>query len=302
LGSAAVSLEIEQRGRKIRLWFSGDIGRFGLPILRDPVLPEGNADILLMECTYGDRTHEPVEAAFDEFEKVVLRTIRRNGKVIIPAFAVGRTQELIYHLNLMIDKGSLPAIPVFVDSPLAINATEAFEQHPECYDRETHEFIRSRKHPALEFKTLSYTRSVEDSKAINNVKGPAIIISASGMAENGRILHHLRNNIEDSRNTILIVSWQAPYTLGRRLAERERQVKIFGETFTRRAEVATIGGLSSHAGQNLLVDYALSAQKNLKNVFLIHGEARAANMLQEKLKGKNLTQVHYPESNVSFEI
>ncbi len=302
LGSAAVSLEIEEKGRKFRLWFSGDIGRYDLPILRDPVLPEGTEEYLIMECTYGDKAHEPVEAAFEEFREVVTKTVRRGGKVIIPAFAVGRTQELVYCLNQMIDNRDLHPIPVFVDSPLAINATEVFEQHPECYDKETHAFIRSRKHPALEFKTLSYTRSVEESKAINNVKGPAIIISASGMAENGRILHHLRNNIEDPKNTILIVSWQAPYTLGRRLAEKERQVKIFGETFFRRADVATIGGLSSHAGQNLLLDYALSARKNLKQVFLIHGEPRAANILQEKLKDRGLTPVHYPESSASVEI
>jgi len=302
LGSAAVSLEIEEKGRKLRLWFSGDIGRYELPILRDPVLPDDAEEYLIMECTYGDKTHEPVEAAFEEFREVVIRTVRRGGKVIIPAFAVGRTQELVYYLNQMIDNKELQPIPVFVDSPLAINATEVFEQHPECFDKETHDFIRSHRHPALEFKTLSYTRSVEESKAINNVKGPAIIISASGMAEVGRILHHLKNNIEDSRNTILIVSWQAPYTLGRRLAERERQIKIFGETYYRRADVATIGGLSSHAGQNLLIKYALSARKNLKQLFLVHGEPRAAIALQEKLKDNNLPQVHYPESNVSFEI
>ncbi len=302
LGSAAVSLEIEEKGRKLRLWFSGDIGRYDLPILRDPVLPDGAEEYLIMECTYGDKTHEPVEAAFDEFREVVKKTVKRGGKVIIPAFAVGRTQELVYYLNQMINNGELHPIPVFVDSPLAINATEAFEQHPECYDKETHEFIRSRRHPALEFKTLSYTRSVEESKAINNVKGPAIIISASGMAETGRILHHLRNNIENSKNTILIVSWQAPYTLGRRLAERERQIKIFGEIHYRRADIATIGGLSSHAGQNLLVDYALSARKSLKQVFLVHGEPRAALALQEKLKDHRLTKVHYPETNVSIEI
>ena len=256
LGSAAVSLEIEEKGRKVRLWFSGDIGRLNLPLMRDPVLPSG-ADYMIMECTYGDKPHREPEAAYEELRDVVKRTVARGGKVIIPAFAVGRTQELVYSLHKMIDSGDLPRIPVFVDSPLAINATEIFKAHPECMDAETQEFVRSDKHhSALGFNLLTYTRSVEASKALNDRMEPMVIISASGMAETGRILHHLRNNIENPRNTVLIVSWQAPYTLGRRLAERQTQVRIFGETYERRAEVATIGGLSAHAGQTFLVEYA----------------------------------------------
>ncbi|MBM3151089.1 MAG: MBL fold metallo-hydrolase [Chloroflexi bacterium] len=302
LGSASVSLRIEEHGRTYHVWFSGDIGRFNLPLLRDPILPDRDVDYLIMESTYGDKSHEPIEAAYQEFRQVVRTTVRKGGKVIIPAFAVGRTQELVYYLNRMIDSRDLRPVPVFVDSPLAVNATEIFEKYPDCYDRETHDFIRSRRHPALEFKTLSYTRAAEESKAINLVKGPAVIISASGMAENGRILHHLRNNIEDPSNMILIVSWQAPDTLGRRLAERQRQVRIFGETYTRRAGVATIGGLSSHAGQNLLVDYATVSPKNLRQVFLVHGEPRAAYALQAKLAGKGIRQVIFPERGQEIEI
>jgi metallo-beta-lactamase family protein len=302
LGSAGVSLEIEEKGRKVHLWFSGDIGRHHMPLLREPVLPGGKVDYLMMECTYGDKPHEDFQVAYNELRDVIKRTVERGGKVIIPAFAVGRTQELVYFLNEMIAEGSIPSVPVYVDSPLAVHATEVFEQHPECFDKETHDFIRRHKHPALEFEQLTYTHSVEESKAINDRKGPLIIISASGMAETGRILHHLRNNIEDPRNVILIVSWQAPDTLGRRLAEREQKVRIFGEVFHRRAEVATIGGLSSHAGQTLLIDYAMSVKDQARQVFLVHGEERAAAALRECLGERGLKQTVYPDWHESVEI
>ncbi|MDP2976914.1 MAG: MBL fold metallo-hydrolase [Anaerolineales bacterium] len=302
LGSAGVSLEIEEKGRKVHLWFSGDIGRHHMPLLREPVLPSGKVDYLMMECTYGDKPHEDFQAAYDELRDVIKRTVERGGKVIIPSFAVGRTQELVYSLNEMIAEGSIPSVPVYVDSPLAVHATEVFEQHPECFDKETYDFIRTHKHPALEFKQLTYVHSVEESKAINDRKGPLIIISASGMAETGRILHHLRNNIEDPRNVILIVSWQAPDTLGRRLADREQQVRIFGEVFHRRAEVATIGGLSAHAGQTLLIDYAMCVKDQARQVFLVHGEERAATALMERLGERGLKQAVYPDWHESVEI
>jgi metallo-beta-lactamase family protein len=295
LGSASVVLDIEERQRKFRLWFSGDIGRPELLIVGDPVLPE-KADYLIMECTYGDKPHGDHKAAFEELRQVVKQTVERGGKVIIPAFAVGRTQELVYALHRMIDSHDIPQIPVYVDSPLAINATEIFRAHPECFDEETREFIRTDKHrAALGFDHLTYTRSVEESKAINDLKEPVVIISASGMAEAGRILHHLRNNIEDPRNTILIVSWQAPHTLGRRLAERDRVVKIFGETYERRAEVATIGGLSAHAGQKLLTEYALSSEHTLKKIFLVHGEQASAEALQARLSEESITETYFPD-------
>lgn len=301
LGSAAIVLDLEENGRVTRLWFSGDIGRRKLPLLRDPVLPDA-ADYMIMESTYGDKPHRDPEAAYVEFRDVVDRTLQRGGKVIIPAFAVGRTQELVYDLNRMMNDGDVPKAPVFVDSPLAVNASDIFRKHPEVFDKETKEFVAQHKHPALDFEQLTYTRSVDESKALNLRKDPMIIISASGMAETGRILHHLRNNIEDSRNTICIVSWQAPYTLGRRLAEREKRIKIFGEGFTRRAEVATIGGLSAHAGQNLLVEYALAVKEQVNKIFLVHGEEKAAMALKEKLAERGLTQVFYPELHSSVEI
>lgn len=301
LGSAAVSLEIEENGRMVKLWFSGDIGRRKLPLLRDPVLPS-NADYMIMESTYGDKPHRDPGAAFVEFRNVVDRTVQRGGKVIIPAFAVGRTQELVYCLNQMMNNGDVPKVPVFVDSPLAVNASDIFRKHPEVFDKETKDFVMQYKHPALDFSQLTYTRSVEESKALNERKDPMVIISASGMAEAGRILHHLRNNIEDPKNTVCIVSWQAPYTLGRRLAERKKRIKIFGEAFTRRAEIATIGGLSAHAGQDMLVEYALAVKDQVKKVFLVHGEKKAAMALKEKLAENGLTQVYYPELHSSVEI
>ncbi len=302
LGSAAVVLDIEEKGRKLRFWFSGDIGRRGLPLLRDPVLPEG-VDYLLMECTYGDKPHREPQLAYEELRTLVNKTTRRGGKVIIPAFAVGRTQELVYFLHQMIAQGEIERIPVIVDSPLAVNATDVFKAHPECFDQETRDFVGQGRHrTALGFDMLTYTRSVEESKALNNRKDPMIIISASGMAETGRILHHLRNNIENPLNTILIVSWQSPETLGRRLADREKQVKIFGEVFERRAEVATIGGLSAHAGQNFLVEYARAANGKLKKIFLVHGEEKAAAALREKLSAVGIDQVIYPGLNDSAEI
>ena len=301
LGSAAISLEIEEKGRKIRFWFSGDIGRYKLPLLRDPILP-GNIDYLLMECTYGDKPHDDPTAAFDEFQDVVVRTIKRGGKVIIPAFAVGRTQELVYHLNLMMFAKDVPPVPVFVDSPLAVNASTVFTKHPECFDTETRWFVQQARHPALDFKMLTYVQSVEESKALNLRKDPMIIISASGMAETGRILHHLKNNVENPRNTICIVSWQAPYTLGRRLADREKQIKIFGEPYTVRAEIATIGGLSGHAGQDLLTKYALNTSRSVKKVFLVHGEEMPAAALTQKLQEREMHDIYYPELHSSAEL
>jgi metallo-beta-lactamase family protein len=301
LGSAAVVLEIQEKVGKTRLWFSGDIGRRNLPIIRDPVLPD-QADILIMESTYGDKSHNSPDEAFDEFQQVVKTTLSRNGKVIIPAFAVGRTQEIVYALNHMYQSGDLPRAPVFVDSPLAVDATKVFQEFPDCYDQETLEFQQVEHHPALQFDSLTYTRSVEESKALNFRQDPMIIIAASGMAESGRILHHLRNNIGDARNTICIVGWQSPYTLGRRLADREEYVKIFGETYHRRAEVATIGGLSSHAGQDLLVEYALRVKGQAKEIFLVHGEEKGAIPLMQKLNEGGITNVQYPELHASVEI
>jgi len=302
LGSAAIILDIEEQGRKFRLWFSGDIGRRGLPLLRDPVLPY-DVDYLLMECTYGDKPHDDPQHAYDELRKVVRETVERGGKVIIPSFAVGRTQELVYSLHQMLVNGDIPRVPVFVDSPLAVNASDIFRSHTYVFDDETRVFMESNKHhAALGFDLLTYTRSVEESKAINFVKGPAVIISASGMAETGRILHHLKNNIEDPKNSILIVSWQAPHTLGRRLADREVKIRIFGEKYYRKAQVSTIGGLSAHGGQTFLLEYAQASRDTIKKIFLVHGENRGAQPLMDKLNDVGMPDVYFPEAHSKIEI
>ena len=295
LGSSAVVLDVQENGSQKRLWFSGDVGRYDVPILRDPVLPEG-VDYLLMECTYGDKPHALMAEAFEEFKDVINRTVRRGGKVIVPAFAVGRTQVLSYFLSEAMENGEISDIPVVIDSPLAVAASDLYRRHSECFDQETWQFLAEHRSPALDFNNLIFTHTVDESKALNAYKEPMIIISASGMAEAGRILHHLRNNIEDGRNTIAIISWQAPYTLGRRLADREHKVKIFGEEFYRKAEVATIGGLSAHAGQKMLVEYALASKDSLKKIILVHGEERAAKALQAKLmEYEGMPEIIYPQ-------
>lgn len=298
LGSSGISLRLKENGNKKHLWFSGDIGRRNMPILRDPVLPDEDVDVLLMESTYGDKPHRDPEEAYVEMRDVIKRTVERGGKVIIPSFAVGRTQELVYNLNQMYENNEVPKVPVYVDSPLAVNASDIFRRHEECFDEEMNKRIRT-GHPALEFSHLTYVKTLEESKALNDRTDPMIIISASGMAEAGRIVYHIRWAIEDKKNTIMIVSWQSPETMGRRLAERETKIKIFGDTYNRRAEIATVGGLSAHAGQNMLVEYAARVKGNAEYVFIVHGEERGAFPLMEKLKEDHLKHVFYPAARTS---
>ncbi len=301
LGSASVSLKIEEKHHKKHLWFSGDIGRRGMPILRDPVLPSDDVDILLMETTYGDKPHRGPEEAYNEMRNVIKRTLDRGGKVIIPSFAVGRTQELVYNLNQMYENNELPKVPVYVDSPLAVNASDIFRKHPECFDTEMNQLIRD-GHPALEFKHLTYVKTLEESKALNERTDPMIIISASGMAEAGRVVYHIRWAIENKKNTIMIVSWQSPETMGRRLAEREPHIKIFGDTYARRAEIATVGGLSAHAGQDLLVEYASRVKNSAEYIFLVHGELRGVTPLKEKLKENGVKHIFYPGLHTTVDL
>ncbi|MBL8058403.1 MAG: MBL fold metallo-hydrolase [Anaerolineales bacterium] len=300
LGSAMVVLDIEEAGRRFRFAFSGDIGRMGLPILRDPVFLS-DVDHVIMESTYGTKTHRPPAEAAAELRTLVQATVARGGKIIVPAFAVGRSQEIVYELHKMIRERLIPPIPVFVDSPLAVNASQVFKEHAELFDEETQALLRHNG-DAFGFSSLTYTRSVEESKAINDQHGPLVIISASGMCETGRILHHLRNNIGDPRNTVLIVSWQAPHTLGRRLADREPEVKIFGEWYKLRAQVATINGLSGHAGRDLLIRWAAALKPRVKNVFLVHGEPESSAALAEALRAEGLPQVHTPALHAAVEI
>jgi len=302
LGSAAIVLDIQEKGRDYRLWFSGDIGRPNMPILKDPVMPF-DADFLIMESTYGDKPHPSYQRACEELNQVLSRTLGRGGKVIIPAFAVGRTQELVYAIHRMMDAGDIPDVPVFVDSPLAVNATDVFLLRPQDFDREAIEMMRDDVHRgALGFDRLTYVRSVEESKALNTRKDPMIIISASGMMEVGRVLHHLRHNIHNPKNTLLIVSWQAPHTLGRKMMQGVKQVKIYGEVYENKIEVRSIQGFSAHAGQELLVDYAMSLQGRVKEVFLVHGEKRGADPLKAILKQKGFKNIHFPNRNDTFDL
>jgi metallo-beta-lactamase family protein len=302
LGSASVALDVSEPGGKTtRVWFSGDIGRRKLALLRDPVLPAA-VDYLVMESTYGDRPHTDPEEAYSDFIDLVRRTAQRGGKVIVPAFAVGRTQELVYSLNVAMSSGKLDPLPVFVDSPLATEASQVFSRHNEVFDQETLAFMRAERLPALNFPQLTYVSSVAESKQINDMHEPMVILSSSGMAEVGRILHHLKHNIADERNTIAIVSYQAPGTLGRKLAEGAQMVSIFDQTYPVRAEVVTLPGLSAHAGRDLLLEYAGAVKETLCRVMLVHGEPEAARALQEALVDMGISEVDYPRPHEVVDI
>lgn len=303
-GSASVTLDIEENGQRKRLVFSGDVGRRRLPILRDPAPVEG-ADFVIMESTYGGRYHEPISEAKATLKKLVLKVLERGSKLIIPAFAVGRTQEIVYALHELLDRDEIPPIEVFVDSPLAVNATEIFRLHPEVYDRETRQFLEeTHSRDPFGFEGVSYIRHVAASKELNYLDRPAIIISASGMCEAGRILHHLKNNITDPRNIILFVGYQAEHTLGRKILNKQPVVPIFGEEYPLEAEVWKLDGYSAHADHNGLLNWLRTAQSegNIKQLFLVHGELEAAEVLAEAARDQGVPQVHIPAPGQSFEL
>jgi metallo-beta-lactamase family protein len=296
---------VEEGNRRFRLAFSGDLGRRDLPILRDPTYIDA-VDYYITESTYGNRLHGPPAEAETELRRVVNETYQRGGKIIIPAFSVGRTQEVVYALHRLSSAQKIPKLPIFVDSPLSTNVTEIFRLHPECYDEKTHEFLStSGDRDPFGFHRMRYIREVEDSKALNFLREPAVIISASGMCENGRILHHLKNNIEDARSAVLIVGWQAPHTLGRRLVEQKSRVRIFGEEYTRRANVEVINGFSAHADQNELLAYTAhlnQASGRLEQVFVVHGEEESSLALAEEIREQGVPHVLVPERGQIVEI
>jgi metallo-beta-lactamase family protein len=283
LGSASVTVDCEEGGRKRRIVFSGDIGRKGMPIIGDPVPPEG-ANVVIMESTYGDRDHGPIDASREELARVVREAAAKGGKVLIPAFALGRTQEILYDLRNLQIAGRVPVIPVYVDSPLAISITDVFRLHPEVFDS-TEKMIASAT-KFLDFPLLTYTPTVEESKALNSLHGPAIIVAASGMAEAGRILHHLANGAGDPKNTILIVGYQAENTLGRRIVEKQPMLKIFGQEVPLRARVEVLNGYSAHADRTGLREWLLAVRAKspaLEQVYLVHGEPAAQAALSATL-------------------
>jgi len=302
LGSSLIHLIVYEKetNKRYTFAFTGDLGRKNLPILRDPqILPE--TDYLMTESTYGNRFHESILDAGKRLEEVVKRTVQRGGKIIIPAFSVERTQEVVYHLNLLWQQKRIPDLPIFVDSPLSANVTEVFMNHPECFDAETFkEFVNNRKNP-FGFGKLQYTHTVEESKELNTFNGPCIIISASGMCENGRILHHLRNNIEDPRNTIMIVGYMAMDTLGRKIEDKQAVVNIFGEPHHVRAEIAVMDAFSGHADRSDLLDY-ISRVKGLKKIFLVHGEESQQEAFKSYLNESGYKDVTINTVGESYEI
>lgn len=299
LGSAFVLLECVENGKTIKVLFSGDLGRPGVPILREPdAAPE--ADYLILESTYGDRLHRPLERVEDKLLRLVNKTIARGGHVIVPAFAVGRTQQLVLLLHRLLERKLLPDIPIFVDSPLAINVTDVFRHHPEEFNSEAATFVQEGRDP-FGFYRLHYLREASESKALNDLRLPFVVISASGMCEGGRILHHLRNGIEDPRNLVLITGYQAANTLGRRLVERHPEVKIFGEPMRLRAEVSALNELSGHADQQDLVRWVQPVAPKLKKVFLVHGEPAAQQVLASVLTQQLRLKVACPSRGESFD-
>ncbi len=296
LGSTAIELEADG----VRLAFSGDVGRPGLPIIRDPEKLDP-VNYLIMESTYGNRFHRKLEHVSEKLADVVNRTAGRGGKIIVPSFAVGRTQQLVLLLHQLMDADRIPSIPIFVDSPLAINATEVFRKHPECYDEETRKFLTMGEDP-FGFYRLKYVRDVNESKALNDLHGPFLVISASGMCEAGRILHHLRNNITDPRNTVLITGFQAAYTLGRKILDGLNEVPIFGEPVALRAEVVSLDELSGHADQRELIEWMRPIAHGLKKVFLVHGEPDSAATLAQVIQKEYGIEAIVPARGDSFEL
>jgi metallo-beta-lactamase family protein len=299
LGSASVDLRLTE-GTPQRIVFSGDIGRTGLPIIRDPEPPSGPIDTLIVESTYGDRDHESVARGEEILGEMVRRVAARGGKVLIPAFALGRIQELVYGLHELFDKGKVPQIRIYVDSPLAVDATSVFRMHPEVFDRR--EQLLARTDAIFDFPLVEYVRSVADSKQLNGLIGPAVIIAASGMVEGGRILHHLANHIGDSKNCVLFVGFQAENTLGRRIQEGARQVKIFGEMHDARAEVQTIGGYSAHADRTELRAWVRRLGGPVRRAFVVHGEPPAAAAMAQILKEEGVAEVAVPTLGQSFDL
>jgi len=290
LGSAMIVIDIVEGGRKVRLAFTGDLGRGNNDILNDPDHPQ-DADYLLTESTYGNRVHEPLADVNDRVCAIVNRAIEKNGKIIIPAFAVGRTQQLLYTVYQLVKSRCIPALPIYVDSPLSLQATEVFKRHPEDFNKKFHEMIMSDQNP-FTAPNITYVQSVEESKAINDFKKPCVIISASGMADAGRIRHHIKNNIEDERNTILIAGWCAPHTLGAQLASGHKEVNIFGDSYEVRATIETIDAFSGHADKNELRAWAEKVTGPLRGIFVIHGEEPQALAFAETLRSL------HPQSNV----
>ena len=295
LGSAEVIIDYEEGRKKRRLVFTGDLGRKHLPILRDPESVD-RADILITEGTYGGRFHDPIEDTRSQLARILIETYERKGVLIIPAFAVGRTQDIVYDMQRLISEERIPDLPVYVDSPLATNVTEIFRVHPECYDEEILDYIETDPDGnAFGWPRLKYLRSADESKALNASEDPCVVIAASGMCEAGRVLHHLKHHLGDPRSTVLFVGYQAEYTLGRKILDGWEKVKIFGEEYTVRAQIKKIGGYSGHGDHNDLVGFAHNMVRKPAQTFIVHTETQSGKKLQDGLLGIGLKDVQIPE-------
>ena len=299
LGSATVDLRVTEGGSQ-RIVFSGDIGRSGLPIVRDPDAPSGPVDTLIIEATYADRRHESFATAETHLGETVRRVAARGGKLLVPAFAMGRAQELIYSLNQLYRAGKIPEIPIYVDSPLAVDITTVFRLHPEVFDRR--ERLIETTNELFDFPLLRYVREVADSKALDTQPGPAVIIAASGMAESGRILHHLVHGIGDHRNLVLFVGFQAEHTLGRRIQSGEKVVRILGKEYERQAEVETIAGYSAHADRDELRAWVRRLGGPVRRAFVVHGEPAALEAMSAMLREEGVADVRVPAHGESFDL
>lgn len=299
LGSAMIQVDIQQGGKSVRVIFSGDIGQHDKPIIRDPHSFE-QADFVVMESTYGDRTHEKGDDIDSQLREIVSRTIQRGGSVVIPVFAVERAQELMFHLAAIAHDGLLKKTPVFLDSPMAVDVTYIFRRFRKYFDEETLRRIESGQRP-LEFEGLEFSRSVQQSKAINRLQTPSIILSTSGMCTAGRIKHHLKRHIGDSRSTILFVGYQAGGTLGRQISQGNQHVRIHGQQFEVKAEIARLYGFSGHADRDGLLNWIGDLEQSPKQTFLTHGDMDAATALQETLTG-NSWKTSIPEYEQVFDL
>ena len=299
LGSAFVVLDVTEDGSTQRLFFTGDVGRAEMPILRDPDPPH-DVDVLVTESTYGNRLHPARQDVKAELAALCEQIMRDSARLVVPAFSVGRTQQLVYLLNELYAEGQLDGLPVFVDSPLSTRATEVHQRHPECYDQETQELLRQGEDP-FRFPELSYVADVSESKTLNTMRGPVAILSASGMCEGGRILHHLKHTVEDERNVVLIVGYQAEHTLGRRIVEGVSPLRIFGEDYELRAQVRVINALSAHADRNELTALYREMGPEVDCAFVVHGEPEASAELSRVLDELGAARVVLPEQGREYE-
>ncbi|MBP9773228.1 MAG: MBL fold metallo-hydrolase [Candidatus Peribacteraceae bacterium] len=301
LGAAMLYFEIEEDGKKIKFGFSGDLGRSSLPIIRDPE-PMPPVDFLICESTYGDRLHDDITTAKFKLKEEILKVSARGGKLLIPAFSLERTQEIVYDLHLLWDAKEIPAIPIIIDSPLASRVTEIFRKHPECYDQLMYDQFLSRAHNPFQFSLVNYTESVEESKELNHTRGPIIIMAGSGMCEAGRIRHHLHNELEDPRNMVLAVGFMAENTLGRRIVDPAiHEVKIFEDIIQKKAEIQYINAYSGHADKNDLDAYIQSID-GLKKLYLVHGEEVGMHALAERTIAAKPIEVILPQREAEYVI